>query len=262
METRIIRKEDKCYIELPAEFLAVETAELFKLKEGYYLVTNQLREIKQSQADKVTPTNYLSQEEKLLLKKMLGIRFEKRTPPGVGELINSSENEILKKLMQKGIVTIYKSAKYPDGVYNIIDRAYDALKEQPSGQIAQQKEDSRKTPETKNADYANYVALNTTGYMIIDDNKQAFAFSESMKRLGKANDMVGIKGFDNKFYVATKKYIIKVSTMIKEHMKDDIDVPTLSQKCKVETDGCRAVLKIMAEQGETVEKRRDVFGLI
>ncbi len=261
MQTRIIKKEDKCYIELPAEFLTAEHVEVFKLKEGYYLVTSQLGNATKSQEDRSVSSNYLSQQEKLLLKKMLGVRFEKRTPVGVGELLGESENKVLKQLMQRGIVTVYKSTKYPDGVYNIVDSAYAALKEHStSGQV--QKDDGKKTPETRNSDYTGYVALNTAGYMIIDDSKQAFAFSEAMKRLGKANEIVGIKGFDNKFYVATKKYIIKVSTMIKEHMKDDIDVSTLSQTCKVEADGCRTVLKIMAEQGEAVEKRRDVFGLI
>ena len=261
MQTRIIKKGDRCYIELPGEFLAVDEAEVFQLKEGYYLLTSKLGKQEKNETSHQQENVGLDNEEKILLKKMLAVRFGERTPPELNKILTQSENDALERLIQKRVITIYTSAKYPNGVYNIVDSAYAALKDMPTKQ-GQPAQENRKTPENKGSDYTNYIAINAAGYMIIDDSRQAFGFSEAMKRLGKANEVVGIKGFDNKFYVATKKYILKVANMIKEHVKDEIDVPTLAQKCKLEPDGCRAVLKIMTEQGETLEKRKDVFVLI
>lgn len=258
MKVRIIKKGERCYAELPSEFLNYDEIEMFQLKEGYCLVTPVLEN---SSHQKISEESTdLGEDDKLLLNKMLGVKFEKRTPASFDKVIDDKEKGVLERLLNKRVITIFKSTKYPNGVYNVSDKAYAMLKG-PQSVSPKTAIGERKT-ENKNPDYSNYVALNTAGYMVIPDSRQAYYFSEAMKKLGKANDITGIKGFDGKFYVATKKYVMKVAQLLRQLKEDELNVQNAAQQCKIEPDGCRAVLKIMAEQGEALEKRKDDFVLI
>ena len=153
MVERIIKSKGKAYLLLPSEFVQEEEIELFQLKEGYYLLSVPLHK-KEVVKTKIEEKKELGEEEKRVLQKMLGIRFEGRTPPSIEKQLGEAEKIVLKNLLEKNIVNIFKSKKYPDGVYNIKDSVYGKLK-----------------GETKPAQ------INTNAdYFVIADQKEAYIF--------------------------------------------------------------------------------------
>jgi translation elongation factor EF-G len=55
--------------------------------------------------------------ERLVLKKLLAIRFEKRTPPYVAKELSEQELFVLRELERKGFVNVFRGQKYKDGVF-------------------------------------------------------------------------------------------------------------------------------------------------
>jgi hypothetical protein len=75
----------------------------------------------------------------------------------------------------------------------------------------------------------------------------------------KNGAVAGVKGFDNRFYVVTKPYLLGAQGAITPVLKDDMDAPSVAAAAKLDPDGCMAVLRIMSEQGEILEKKKGVF---
>ena len=77
---RILRRQNSGYIELPKEMLGYEELELFQLKDGYYLLSVPLGETAKEQKEPaVARSGEITPAERQVLKKLLAIRFEKRT---------------------------------------------------------------------------------------------------------------------------------------------------------------------------------------
>jgi hypothetical protein len=242
---RILRRQGKAYIELPAEMLSHEELELFPLREGYYLLSLPLGRPKQAQR------GGLSGAEKQLLKKLLAIRFERRTPAYVAKTLSDSEKEMLKSLEQRGHVNVFKGKKYKQGVYNINDRTYPLLKTA---------EEPPKKPEARS--YDSYTLLKTQGYAVMKGKREAFDLSQRLKHEGKANSARGIKAFDGNYYFVTSDYLSKAGKAISAVLNEDMDLTSIAEAAKLDADGCIAVLRLMAENGEIIEKKRGVFAPI
>lgn len=240
-KVRILRRQGKGYIELPPEILSCDELELFPLREGYYLLSMPLG----SKAEK--KDTGLSETEKEVLRKLLRIRFDKRNPPYVSKVLSQEEMEIIKVLEKKGHVNLFKGKKYRLGVYNINDRTYPLLKNAPE------------QPKERHSDL--FSLLRTQGYIIID-RKGAFELSQRLRQDMKTGSVIGIKGFDGRFYVVTKEYLEKASAAIASVLKEDMDLASVSEASKLDADGCMAVLRLMAENGDIIEKKRGVFAPI
>ena len=98
------------------------------------------------------------------------------------------------------------------------------------------------------------------GYAIFSSQGEAQKISDEIKKLPKG-DVVGIKGFDGKFYVATKQYFAKVSELVQKNLKGTMTVSAIASACKTEEDGCRSILRIMSDNGDVLEKKKDSFCL-
>ena len=78
----------------------------------------------------------------------------------------------------------------------------------------------------------------------------------------KRGEVVGIKGFDGKFYAITKDYLFKGRDLIIKCLKDDMATSAIANETKLDQNGVTAILRIMAEAGDVVEKRKGVFCLV
>ena len=258
MKIRILKRNEKAYIELPSEMVGQEELELFQLKEGYYLLSMPLGQ--QSRAPPQAKSG-LGDHEKLVLKKLLSIRFEKRTPAFVSKELSAQELEVLKELEKKGLVNVFRGDKYKDGVYNIRDSIYPILsgKEEAKGSV----QPKTTAPSQTGQPYSDsFSLLNSRGYMIIQDKNEARMLSERLNSDMKSGAVVGVKGFDGKFYIVTRGYFTKAQETIGSVLKEDMDAPSIANAAKLEPDGCLAVLRLMAEAGEIIEKKRGIFAPI
>ncbi len=248
MIIRLVRKGTDCYLQLPSDFAQVEDVELFKLKEGYYLVSFPLGAVvqqKQEPSSSTTPT----QEEKELLRKLSIIKFENRTPKNIAQSFSANERALLSQIEKKGFVQIYQGDKYKDGVYSIPDKVYPLLKEVTV---------SATNPSTALEPFFKQ------GYAVFANNNDAATFSDLLKKTGNSLNILGIKSFDGKFYVVTKDYMIDTSGRIRTALKSSniMTAPMIAKACNMEEIGCRAVLLLLAEKGDVLEKKKDIFVLV
>lgn len=239
-KVRILRKENRAYIELPRDIADLEELELFPLKQGYYLLSIPLG----SGTERKTQ---ISDTERVVLKRLLSIRFEKRTPAYVAKALSEKDKEILKELERKGFVNVFKGKKYANGVYNIKDSIYPLLtqRDQPKRQRSQQP--------------GQFSLLRSQGFLIMNDRNEAFRLSQQLNAEMKSGSVVGIKGFDGKFYIVTRDYLTKAQRSISSVLNEEMDAPSIASAAKLEADGCIAVLRLMAERGEIIEKKKGVF---
>jgi hypothetical protein len=250
---KIIKKDNKCFVELPAEFMDKDEIELFSLREGYYLLSVQLP-VSGSQKDKeIAKKDQLipSTDEIAVLRKLQAIRFENRTPDQVNKLLSDPEKILLKEMGGKSWVRIFRGKKYKDGVYSISDKVY------PLIQGKQTKKEEKEEPELKGD--PNYSLLLAQGYLIIRDQKDAKLLSEKLKSEMKSGSVKGIKGFDGAFYVVTKDYFSKASKSILNSLAVESDVASITQNTKLEADAVAAVLHHLAESGDIIEKKRGIY---
>jgi hypothetical protein len=273
---RILRRQNSGYIELPKGLLGYDELELFELKDGYYLLSVPLERAGETKAPDRSGASARSEgtittAERFVLKKLLAIRFEKRTPPYVAKELSEQEQFVLRELEHKGFVNVFRGQKYKDGVYNISDSIYPLLSQ--SGQKASAGAVPRAAgaavvpgtiPEATTQQRYPGVSnlLNTRGFIIINDKNEARSLSEQLASEMKSGAVVGVKGFDGKFYAVTRTYFTKSQATITAVMKEPMDADSIAAATKLEPDGCRAVLRLMAENGDVIEKKRGIFAAV
>lgn len=235
---RILKKANKAYLELPAEMMDQDEVEVIRLQEGQYLLS-------------VPQDSKVSDVEIAVLRKLLSIRFEKRTPAYVEKALTEAERLVLKGLERKGMVNVFTGKKYADGVYNIRDSVYPLLKgtkQEAPKEIEGPKDDS--------------PSLMNRGFLTLKDKNEAFRLSQQLSAEMKRGDIIGIKGFDNRFYVVTKDYLARSQSAISAILKEGMDVQSIAQAARMDLEGCAAVLRLMAENGDIIEKKKGVFAPI
>ncbi len=254
MKIKIVKKGGGAYIELPGEFSQVEDVELFKLREGYYLVTLPLGAA--AEKPKRQEFQIPSEAEKSVLKKLLSVKFQNRTPANVEKILSPDEKKVLKELEGKNFINVFRGRKYPYGVYNINDRVYSVLYGERTVTQKAARQPEKKEMKTNPADsleqkgYAVGTSTDLRG--IIDKNKAEI----------KSGKVKGLKGFDGRFYIAKMDYVSRMSPLIIKQLDTERSIDEIAANLNVEPDAVRTVLHILAEAGDVIEKRKGVYAAI
>lgn len=231
-KSRILKKQSKAYLELPKEMLDYDEAELIRIGEGQYVV-------------RAVHEAGVSDIEKAVLRKLLSIRFDRRVPANVEKELTQAERLVLKGLEAKGMVNVFKGRKYPDGVYNIKDNVYPILKGKEPAEPQKTQDDS--------------PSLMNRGFLTLKDKGEAMRLSQKYGSEMKKGDVIGVKGFDGRFYAVTREYLEKSEKAIKEVLKDGMDIASIAQAARMDSEGCSAVMRLMAERGDVLEKKKGIF---
>ncbi len=259
---RVIRKQDRCFIELPKEFLSVEEIELFPLRDGYYFLSMPLGQSQKPGSRQAGATG----EEIAVLHRLQSIKFGDRTPDNVSKALSGPEKEVLKRLEEKGWVNVFRGNKYKNGVYNIADEVYPMLKSQDAPHArpaAEQRPEAPQKAAPAQSLPPSYALLMKQGYMVIKDQKDAKALSEMLKSDMKSGSVVGTKGFDGSFYVVTRDYFSSASKAILDSIREKPgDVAAIAESSGLDADGARAVLQHLAESGDVIEKRKGTYAAV
>lgn len=253
---RILRRQNSGYMELPKELSACDEVELFQLREGYYLLSIPLPAAGAAEAGGNRKQEAVS--ERSVLKKLMAIRFENRTPANVDKLLSGPEKEALRELEEKRLVNVFRGTKYRDGVYNISDAAYAFVRSEAKPGMQDRKPEGEAAARPAPDPYG----LLGRGFMILADRNEARAMSDRLSDKMKAGAVVGVKGFDGKFYVVTKEYFNKAQSAIAGALKEPMDCDSIAAAARLDPDGCRAVLRLMAENGDVIEKKKGIFAAV
>ncbi|MFA5049726.1 MAG: hypothetical protein WC501_01835 [Candidatus Micrarchaeia archaeon] len=246
MISKVIKKGEKSYIELPEELKTQNEIEFFHLKNGFYLISSPA-EFSQKHKEKGERKISLD-DELLVVSKLMSLKFSERTPASISKILNSEEKEIFLSLQKKKHIWLFKGEKYKkEGVYNISNKLFSLWKEKKS-----------KTPLTPSL----VGVLYSQGYLIIEDGNDAKIFSDHIKDQMSSGNILGIRAFDGRYYITTRNFYNKIREKITKEVKESMSAVKISELCEVEKDACLVVLYLMLESGEAIETRKGFFSLI
>lgn len=80
------------------------------------------------------PALSLSNDEESLIAKLVSLKFDERSPEKVLGMLDDMEKALLRRLIDKGMISVYKSGRYRDsGIYRISEDAYSIVSPRHSG---------------------------------------------------------------------------------------------------------------------------------
>ncbi|MDE1798218.1 MAG: helix-turn-helix transcriptional regulator [Candidatus Micrarchaeota archaeon] len=232
----------------------------------------------------------LSTEEMALLRKLSGVKFEERIVPDIDRLLSAAEKKVLALLTGRKLVSIFKNAKYPKGVYNLSPVAYAAgahpqelkLAQQAvpisnSGQAAgapaspSQPVSSRGGPASSPSAGASppvpvsarQLSINTVdhlaalGYMVLDNENDAKRVMPEITSRLKNDNVKGVRGFDKRYYVLRRSFLMEYEGPLLALVDLGPATPEeLAGKLNLTSEAVRVLLMILGDEGEVIEKRR------
>ncbi len=261
---------------LPNELAASPSFDIFTLRDGFYLVSLKgapegTARLSHGSGTAGGAAN-LSENEKELVRKLLTVRFEKRTPPEMGRLLSKGEQETLNTLIQRKLVHIFHGGKYEkDGVYNVSDFAFNAVREpsapaMPSSasQFAQtppqQPMQSGMSPSPIPLSISSPAHLETHGWMVLENDNDARNFGAAAQDKVKSGEIRGVRAFDMKYYFVKRGFCDewegKVQSALSKSEKSSVEI---AESAGMDPEGCRALLFHMCDSGEAMEKHRGKF---
>ncbi|MEM4254967.1 MAG: hypothetical protein QXR53_01415 [Candidatus Norongarragalinales archaeon] len=102
--------------------------------------------------------------------------------------------------------------------------------------------------------------LESKGFVVVFAEKGAQAVSVDFEKEIKSGSIVGGRGFDKKFYLAKREFAEENSPKILKALHPSpCSVEQLVEKTKLSEDGIKALLCILMEEGEVIEKKKGVF---
>ncbi len=244
MLARVKREKEGVFLELPNEFELTGEVEVYPIKNGFYVIAP--AEEKKGEAGKKENEEEikLDEDEVALLRKLNAIKFEQRIPDQVRKGLTVRERAALKKLIEKKYIIVLKGKKYKQGVYNIPQRVYEEFRSAPLPDVP-----------------VNSIEhLNAYGYMIAENEERAKQAGQSLAEEIKGGKVMGVRGFDRKFYVATTNFFKKYHELVLNAVPDEgAGYKEIAEKCNMEENACSVILMLMSESGELIEKRKGNF---
>ncbi|MFH1306894.1 MAG: hypothetical protein ABIH83_04550 [Candidatus Micrarchaeota archaeon] len=281
MKPIIKNEKGRLWLLLPSDAekaYSEEGAELAVLGEGVFLVLPKSRKEKMFELKKQTPDFQVEKgEEEALLSKLSRIRFEERIPESVHSSLTRPELGILKNLLREKIVIIFKSKKYPKGVYNISNKAFYSSSRKASPPSRPQGADRRgegvsdggsgnigggddENKSKKALAINTYEHLENLGYMVLSNEYEAREMMPKIKEKLKGDDVKGVRGFDKNFYILRKSFLREYEKPVFALL--DANICTASQMSKnlnLNPEAVTVLLMIMADEGLAIEKRKGIW---
>ena len=232
---------------LPFEIANASSLEVFLLRDGIYLLS-----IKGA-IDGQKASSPLSEQERALVKKLLAIKFEKRTPSDVDKTLSSQEKATLASLIGKKVVNVFRSGKYENGVYNVSDTVF--------GQARDVVGAPQHTAVPAAASQSAHDPL-ARGYLVLENEGDARQLSGAVAERIKAGEVAGLRAFDRKYYFIRKDFAVAHQPKIMSALeKGDKTSEELARVLGLPPEACLAILLHMAEEGELLEKNKGKFAL-
>jgi len=341
--------DGRLYLEIPEklaqEFGEDPDVEVYRMGDGIFLVANLARikmmieknlginmekvvqdgkiqaeetSKKEAEAEKKEIKELLDEEELKIIEKLEAIKFAHRVKESVEKIFNEKEREILKNLLNKKAVTIYKGKT--QSIYNITDEAYSifvqsrrnaramaAQTTKPQTSTSANARAQPPVPEIKPAaemagtgasfqlnfatsesasprsllrneslqanipkEQASHgevkfqqiekdrlALLWKQGYAIFPTENEARSASEKLEQEIKRKEVLGIRGFDRNYYVATRAFYESNSPKVRAAiMKQEKSSEEVAQEIKMDEEAVKVVLRLLGEEGEVIEKRK------
>ena len=288
---KVYKSNNKLAIYLPFDLvgdLAVkEGDELDFFKRGdYYIVAKKsaiaemiagkqaVQQVERQQAAAPAKTAFRQMgipapDEMALLKKLDTLRYGDRTKEKVAGMLSTDERKTLADMIRRGYVRLFKKTGESTFKYSISKSIYDSFLMRKKAEVGNKavkeaqpmaEQRPRRWEQALVTENAYLGRLENDGYLVINSETEASAASAALEDSIRRGLVVGIRAFNKKFYVATKAFIAKSLPKIGKMIgSKGVSVTDIAKETGIEQDGVRAILYIMADNGDVTEVRRDVF---
>ncbi len=214
-----------------------------------------------------SPSADLSEGEISVLKKLDTLRYQQRTQDNVDKILNTEEKSTLSQLLKKRAVSVFGPDKGGQKIYSISKGVYDRflMRKRPQASAVatpQQQAENFLPPSgmTAGLEDENVKKLETDGFIVLQTEAEASHVSSLLEDSIKHGQVFGTRAFNRKFYILLRSFLEKNSgQVLKELRGGDKRVSELVEKTGLPEGGVRAILYFLAEAGDVIEKKRDVF---
>lgn len=285
ISSKVYKYKDKLILYLPKDVVynlgIKEGDELNFLKDNNYYIMAKSNAIIGSLTDKDQSKTgkSVSPKEISVLRKLDSFRYANRTVEEVGKKLTGDEKAVLEGMIKKGYVVPKKSGNavlysINNDIYvNFLIKDPEAFerKHKASMKWAREQQANRKPAATRSEFINKEKGINENaseeirrnGYVVLSTRAEAENASSELEIEIRRGLVLGTRAFNKKYYIVHRAFVNKNSPKLVGALRSgDMDVNTLSKKTGMDPDGVRSVLFVLAESGEVMEKRRDVFSLV
>jgi hypothetical protein len=256
MEAKATKTKDGLLLsgQLPQELMEATAVEIYPLKDGAFLVGAKgfVHDALSKKSIVAAPTGKgtINEKEVDLLRKLLSIRFDQRVPAAVNKMLTDTEKKTLEALEEKGLVTVFKNAKYgKEGVYNISDYAFSQARDYPNQLVK---------PTAQPTTPAESIAR--LGFAVVESEGEARNLSSALSEKMKSGECIGLRAFDRKYYFISKSFLLEnEGKALAALAKGDKTAEEISAETGLTPEASRALLLHLCESGDILEKARGKF---
>ncbi len=221
------------------------------------------------------PSRRFSTEELDVLRKLDTFRYSDRTEENVKKKLSDTELPVLKSLISKKAVELFQSKKSGVPVYSIPRDVYDnfLLRKKPQQQNVQYKvQQSAQQPSVQHVTFqaikesipgnANVKKLEEQGFIVLPTEAEASSLSLALEESIRQGLVLGTRAFNKKFYIVLRSFFDQYNSKIIESLRSGKDkIDEISSAVGISEDATRAILYLLAENGDVSERRKDQFEL-
>ena len=202
-----------------------------------------------------------SSEELSVLKKIDTIRYENRTQENTLKILNDSERRIFQRLVQNSSVVPFKGKdgkdhySIPKGIYDrFLMRKKPVVKEEPYNFVVPK---APSEPEDE-----NMAELQNKGFIVLQTEAEASKVSLLLEQSIRHGQVLGTRSFskNREFYILLRSYFDRYAQSILKRLRErSYRVSEIAKELEISEDGARGILCILAENGDVMEKKKEVF---
>ncbi len=289
--SRVYKHNDKLVVYLPFDVIKLlglregDEIDFIKYNEKSYIVVKKsdiLNKIlsdargqqKQGAWRTGTPIAEINDDEIKVLKKLDTVKYAERTVEKIDRMLSPQEKKVLKGLVEKRAVYLYKKAGESAEKYGISNGVYDKFlfgkREKTAApettkevERPMDKEEPKQVWEDKLDDKRYLDLLESNGYIVVNNLAEAGNISVLLESSIKSGNVLGTRAFNKKYYIAMRSFINKNATkIIKALDKKTMSTQEISKITGIDEDGVRSILYILSESGDISETKRDFFKIV
>ncbi len=223
------------------------------------------------------PAPPITQEELAVLRKLDTIRYGERTKTKLKSAFNAGERKVIVELIKKKYVEPFKKAGETEFKYGISKRIYNAYlfgkregakpaaqAPAPAAPPPQQPQQPKRWERQITQGPGGYLnALEANGFLVVENQAEASTISAELEESIRRGLVIGTRAFNKKYYITLKSFVNKNAMKIVDALGSKATkVSDVSKATGIDEEGIRAILYMMAEQGEVTETRKDIFKVV
>ena len=205
-----------------------------------------------------------SQEELSVLRKLDTIRYENRTQDSILKILNESERKTFQKLIANSAVGKFKGKDGKDH-YSIPKSIYDRFlmrkrppaKEEPYNFVV-----PRAAPQSGQDE--SIADLQKNGFLVLQTEAEASKVSLLLEQSIRHGQVLGTRSFskNREFYILSRAYFDKYAQSILKKLREkSYRLADMAKELNMDEDGARGILCILAESGDVMERKKELFSI-